>query len=175
MGMKVGRFNLRSGFWPVVGPIVGVIALISLIAAGLFWPGSWSNKLASLGIGNPTRQVHGEVLGTMPKPTQPLLVEPLVDIVSPPRLQKMLVKRIPTIDPGAIKPHPNWGPCTNCHLIRGGAPAGSQPATPVAKVWEQVSVYHKVGPPILPNSSRPHPPSGRCIKCHDVLVYVQVK
>ncbi|MBF0158084.1 MAG: magnetochrome domain-containing protein [Magnetococcales bacterium] len=154
--------------------LIGVVLLVVVIGTGLLGSSSWLDSVLSRWNGDHlTRQTYGEVFGSMPKPTQPQLVEPLVEMVSPPRLQKMLVKRIPTIDPGASKPHPNWGPCTNCHLIRGGAPPGSQPATPVAKVWEQVSAYHKVGPPILPNSSRPHPPSGRCIKCHDVLVYVQ--
>jgi hypothetical protein len=141
------------------------MAVIGLIAWGL-----WQIQGVNL-----TRQIQGEVLGLMPKATQPPLIQPLVDIASPTQLQKVLIKRIPTISPGAKMLHSYWGPCIKCHLIRGGAPAGSQPATPVAKVLEQVSSIHKVGPPILPNSIRPHPVSGRCIKCHDILVYIQLK
>ncbi|GAB0057880.1 Magnetosome protein MamT [Candidatus Magnetaquicoccaceae bacterium FCR-1] len=158
--------------------LAAVIVLI--IVAGLsvwaFW-GKDKQAPAAMFAEEATGQVQGEVFGSIPKPTQPSLKEPVLQLVNPPSnsLKRMLVKRIPTINPGASMPHPTWGPCTNCHLIRGGAPAGSQPATPVAKVWEQVSAYYKVGPPIMPNSTRPHPPSGRCIKCHDILVYVQTK
>jgi hypothetical protein len=155
---------------------IGLVVLVVFVGVGALWSGSWSGILEHLDFSKPpTRQAQGEILGTMPKPTQPLMAEPLLKAVgpNPAGLQKMVVRRIPTLVPGARMPHPSWGPCTKCHLIQGGAPPGSQPATPVAKVWEQVSAFHKVGPPILPNSARPHPPSGRCIKCHDILVYVQ--
>ncbi|CAK0765314.1 Magnetosome protein MamT [Gammaproteobacteria bacterium] len=149
------------------GQVVGVVAVIGLITWGL-----WQEQVEV----NPTRQIQGEVLGTMPKPTQPLFTQPLVEIVSTPTpLQQTLIRRIPTILPDAKMPHTFWGPCVKCHLIQGGALPGNQPATPVAKVLEQVSAFHKVGPPILPNSTRPHPVSGRCIKCHDILVYIQPK
>ncbi|MBF0116128.1 MAG: magnetochrome domain-containing protein [Magnetococcales bacterium] len=154
-----------------------VIVLIVVAGLGVWGFGGFGKSAPPLFSGEATGQVQGEVFGSIPKPTQPSLQEPVLQLVHPPStsLQRMLVKRIPTINPGASMPHPTWGPCTNCHLIRGGAPAGSQPATPVAKVWEQVSTYYKVGPPIMPNSTRPHPPSGRCIKCHDILVYVQTR
>ncbi|MBF0097036.1 MAG: magnetochrome domain-containing protein [Magnetococcales bacterium] len=169
--------RLFNSLSPTVMAIVGTVVLVLVIAVGLLGDGSWDKAGVALRLWDPSPQLQGEVLGRMPKPTQPGLNAPVLELVAPPptRLQKMLVKRIPTIVPGSAMPHPNWGPCTNCHLIQGGLPAGSQPATPVAKVWEQISVYHKVGPPILPNSPRPHPPSGRCIKCHDVLVYVQTQ
>ncbi len=138
-----------------VGRVAMVLAVVGLIAWELWW-----EKVDV----NPTRQIQGEVLGTMPKPTQPMLSEPLVDMVNPIPLQKTLIRRIPTIQPDAKMPHPFWGPCTKCHLIQGGAPQGSQPATPVAKILERVSNIYKIGPPILPNSIRPHPGSGRCIK-----------
>ncbi|MBF0262568.1 MAG: magnetochrome domain-containing protein [Magnetococcales bacterium] len=162
-----------SGFKTVLA-VIGLIVVAGLMAWGL---GGWGKRATPLFSDEATGQVQGEVFGSIPKPTQPSLNEPVLRLVNPPSgsLQRMLVKRIPTIVPGASMPHPGWGPCTNCHLIRGGAPPGSQPATPVAKVWEQVSAYYKVGPPIMPNSTRPHPPSGRCIKCHDILVYVQTK
>ncbi|MBF0416688.1 MAG: magnetochrome domain-containing protein [Magnetococcales bacterium] len=161
---------------PGIKAAMAVIALIVVVGLGLWGLGGWG-RIANTLTGEATGQVQGEVFGSIPKPTQPSLQEPVMALVKPPSgsLQRMLVKRIPTIAPGASMPHPSWGPCTNCHLIRGGAPPGSQPATPVAKVWEQVSAYYKVGPPIMPNSTRPHPPSGRCIKCHDILVYVQTR
>ncbi|CAK0745773.1 putative Magnetosome protein MamT [Gammaproteobacteria bacterium] len=146
------------------GRVAVVILVICLIAWGL-----WREKIEI----NPTRQIQGEVLGSMPKAIQPPLIQPLAEIANPTPLQKTLIKRIPTIGPDAKMPHSFWGPCTKCHLIQGGAPPGSQPATPVAKVFEQVSSILKVGPPILPNSIRPHPVSGRCIKCHDILVYIK--
>ncbi|MEO5345520.1 MAG: magnetochrome domain-containing protein [Magnetococcus sp. YQC-9] len=154
-----------------------VIVLLVVVGLGLWGFGGFAPSAPPLFSDEATGQVQGEVFGSIPKPTQPALNEPVLQLMNPPTgsLQRMLVKRIPTINPGASMPHPSWGPCTNCHLIRGGAPPGSQPATPVAKVWEQVSAYYKVGPPIMPNSTRPHPPSGRCIKCHDILVYVQTK
>ncbi|MBF0144358.1 MAG: magnetochrome domain-containing protein [Magnetococcales bacterium] len=161
-----------AGVWGVVG----VVVLVFLLGLGLWRSESWSELWSTMRGLEPSRQVRGEVFGAMPRPTQPQLPGPVLEMVTPPsRLTQVLVKRIPSIDPGARMPHPSWGPCTNCHLIRGGLPPGSQPATPVAKVWEQVSAYYKVGPPILPNSARPHPPSGRCIKCHDVLVSVQTR
>ncbi|MBF0212557.1 MAG: magnetochrome domain-containing protein [Magnetococcales bacterium] len=157
--------------------ILAVIGLLVVAGLAVWGLGDWGKRTPPLLSVEATGQVQGEVFGSIPKPTQPSLKEPVLQLVKPSSgsLQSMLVKRIPTINPGASMPHPTWGPCTNCHLIRGGAPPGSQPATPVAKVWEQVSTYYKVGPPIMPNSTRPHPPSGRCIKCHDILVYVQTK
>ncbi|MEI6413284.1 MAG: magnetochrome domain-containing protein [Pseudomonadota bacterium] len=155
---------MKTKSWGNAGRVAGVVLLVGLIAWKL-----WLENVEVI----PTRQIQGEVLGAMPKPTQPTLTDPLVEMVNPTLLHKMLIKRIPTIGPDAKMPHPSWGPCIRCHLIQGGAPAGSQPATPVAKVWEQVSAIYKVGPPILPNSIRPHPASGRCIKCHDILVYTQ--
>lgn len=154
----------------------GRIVVVILVAGFIAWE-LWLEKLFLLEKVEviPTRQIQGEVLGGMPKPTQPTLTEPLVEMVSPTPWQKMLIKRIPTISPDAKMPHPSWGPCTRCHLIQGGAPPGSQPATPVAKVWAQVSTIYKVGPPILPNSIQPHPSSGRCIKCHDILIYTKPK
>lgn len=162
----------NRSFWP----IVGLVVLIAVIAIGLLSEGSWQGYFTNVGGEAPTRQIRGEIFGALPKPTQPPLQAPIQNVIEPPRLTKVLIQRIPRINPGAKMPHPYWGPCTKCHLIRGGAPAGSQPKTPVAKVWEQASAsIAKVGPPILPDSNRPHPASGRCIKCHDVLVRVQSK
>ncbi|MBF0621330.1 MAG: magnetochrome domain-containing protein [Magnetococcales bacterium] len=161
---------------PPIWPLLGLIALIIVIGLLLMSEGTLKKSIDSLGLGGPSRQMRGEILGILPKPTQPSLQAPIQDAIKPRRLTKVLIKRIPRINPGAKMPHPYWGPCTKCHLIRGGAPAGSQPATPVAKVWERASKeITKFGPPILPDSARPHPASGRCIKCHDVLVQVQTK
>ncbi|MGN7613619.1 magnetosome protein MamT [Magnetococcales bacterium HHB-1] len=155
------------------GLLVVAVLLVLVIALGLFGKEKWLGDLFSSPAQVPSRQLRGEILGMMPKPANPTMRESIVNTVAPKPLKRMVVKHIPQLSPGAAMPHPYWGPCTKCHLIRGGAPAGSQPATPVAKVWEKVSALQKVGPPILPNSSRPHPPSGRCIKCHDVVVQVK--
>ncbi len=157
---------MNMGLLRNIGRMLVVLAVVGLIAWEL-----WFEKVEI----NPTRQLQGEVLGTMPKPTQPALTDPIVEAVNPILLQKTLIKRIPTITPDAPMRHPYWGACTKCHLIQGGAPAGNQPATPVAKLLERVSTIYKIGPPILPNSIRPHPVSGRCIKCHDILIYTQPK
>ncbi|MEO5330450.1 MAG: magnetochrome domain-containing protein [Magnetococcus sp. YQC-5] len=121
-----------------------------------------------------SRRLQGEVLGSMPKPTQPTLSGTVQELVVEQKTRKMVVRRIPQIVPGQAKPHGNWGPCMNCHLFKGGPPPGSQSITPVGKVWEKLSTYHKVGPPILPNSTRPHPASGRCIKCHDIVIQMLI-
>ncbi|MEO5339573.1 MAG: magnetochrome domain-containing protein [Magnetococcus sp. MYC-9] len=122
-----------------------------------------------------TRRLQGEVFGSMPKPTQPALSDTVKEVFQPQKkTRRMVVRRIPQIRPGQKIPHSYWGPCLKCHLFVGGAPPGSQPITPVGKVWEKVSSFTKVGPPILPNSRIPHPPSGRCIKCHDIVIDVPI-
>ncbi|MBF0435660.1 MAG: magnetochrome domain-containing protein [Magnetococcales bacterium] len=121
-----------------------------------------------------SRQLKGEVFGSMPAPTEPPMNKPVLDIVAPKNTRKIVVKMIPQIKRTARIPHSYWGPCTKCHLIIGGAPPGSQPITPVGKAWEKASTFKKVGPPILPDSTRHHPPSGRCIKCHDIVVEIPI-
>ena len=87
----------------------------------------------------------------------------------------MTIHHIPKIDRGAPTPHPFVGDCNRCHLYTGGPPAGRQPKTPVGTVLEELSKVKKLGPPLRPKSSRPHPPAGRCIKCHDIVVNIPVK
>lgn len=121
-----------------------------------------------------SRQLKGEVFGSMPAPTEPSMDRPVRDIVAPKKTRKIVVKMLPQIKRSARVPHSYWGPCTKCHLIIGGPPPGSQPITPVGKAWEKASTIKKVGPPILPDSTRHHPPSGRCIKCHDIVVEIPI-
>ncbi|MEW6219747.1 MAG: magnetochrome domain-containing protein [Thermodesulfobacteriota bacterium] len=86
----------------------------------------------------------------------------------PPR--QTVIRRIPRISAAAVRLHPFWGRCDHCHLFVNGPPAGSQPKTPVGAALEGISTIIKIAPPILPSSARPHPPAGRCIKCHDIVV-----
>ncbi|MBF0448133.1 MAG: magnetochrome domain-containing protein [Magnetococcales bacterium] len=155
----------------------GALVLLVVLVAGLVGKERYGHLLDKWAdAGKVSRQVQGEIFGSMPAPTQPALNEPIVKIVKPEQLtRKMVVKRIPRLTPGKKMPHPYWGPCTKCHLIKGGAPAGSQPITPVGKAWEKASAnIMKVGPPILPDTTRNHPPCGRCIKCHDIVIEVPI-
>ncbi|MEO5377223.1 MAG: magnetochrome domain-containing protein [Magnetococcus sp. DMHC-6] len=148
--------------------------MLVIIGAGMIgkerfgeWLDNWQESKIS-------RQLQGEIFGSMPSPTQPSLKDPVQQMVAPKLTRKIVVRRIPTLPKGAKLGHSYWGPCTKCHLIEGGAPPGSQPITPVGKVWEKASTIHKVGPPILPDSTRHHPPSGRCIKCHDIVLEIPI-
>lgn len=163
-----------------LGQYGGALLLLALVGMGLLWgdrldrlilsfPSSW---WPTMGDGSkPTPQLMGEIFGSMPKPTQPVLSEPILEKLVPPTTRKVAVKRIPMIDPGTPRPHAYWGACNKCHLFQGGPPPGTQPITPVGKMWEKASAsIAKVGPPILPDSTRPHPSAGRCIKCHDIVI-----
>ncbi len=167
MGFRRGKVDKLKNFG-------GVLLLLAVIAGGFFGGEPLRNFLDMVGADRLSRQLQGEVLGSMPKPTQPAMSDPMVDIIKPKRTRRMVVKRIPKIKPGQRMPHGYWGPCNRCHLFKGGAPPGSQKITPVGKVWEKFSTIKKVGPPILPNSTIPHPPSGRCIKCHDIVIEVPI-
>jgi hypothetical protein len=150
---------------------LGTILLALLIAAGLFW----DKSAQMLDITNFTslRRAEGLVLGRMPLPTEPSVLGPLDNFLNPPpRYKLMSLKHIPPIKLGGGMPHPYVGDCINCHLIIDGAPAGTQYKTPVGALLENFSRVHKLGPPILPVSQQPHPPAGRCIKCHDIVVKV---
>lgn len=117
------------------------------------------------------RVIDGDYLGVLPRPVDPSLLDPLTRLFSKPAdYQLMTIQRIPPIQPGGGMPHPYVGPCTNCHLYVGGPGPGSQYKTPVGAVLEQLSRLHKLGPPIWPDAEIPHPPAGRCIKCHDIVV-----
>lgn len=150
-----------------------VVVLIVLIVAGLAWKtyGGTARDPALSG-----RIAVGMFQGRMPGPAEQSLTESVRDTINPrPQYRLMTIRHIPRIAPGEPMPHPFVGECTNCHLVEGGAPAHSQPITPVGEMLERVSQVKKVGPPILPTSERPHPPAGRCIKCHDIVVHVPVE
>nr|CAX84214.1 Magnetosome protein MamT [uncultured bacterium] len=150
---------------------LGTVLLAALIAAGLFW--GKSPLLFEITDFSSLRRAEGVMLGRMPLPTEPSVLTPFENFLKPaPRYKLMSIKHIPPITPGGGMPHPYVGDCLNCHLITGGAPAGSQFKTPVGAVLENFSRVHKLGPPILPVSQQPHPPAGRCIKCHDIVVKV---
>ncbi|HIJ83490.1 MAG TPA: magnetochrome domain-containing protein [Magnetococcales bacterium] len=155
------------------------MVVLLLVVAGLVAKERYGSMISSLTrdwwpTDKASRQLQGEVFGSMPAPTEPAMNKPVLDIVAPKHTRKIVVKMIPQIKRDAKIPHSYWGPCTKCHLIVGGPPPGSQPITPVGKAWEKASTFKKVGPPILPDSTRHHPPSGRCIKCHDIVVEIPI-
>lgn len=133
--------------------------------------GDYVNPVGShIGEHKITMQEKGEVFGMMPKPIQPQLLDPVIDSFATKKTKKVVIKRIPRISKSMTMPHPYWGDCVKCHLFRGGPKAGSQWISPVGSALEKVSTIMKVGPPVKPDSIRPHPPAGRCIKCHDIVV-----
>ncbi|MEG3640751.1 magnetosome protein MamT [Magnetococcus sp. PR-3] len=148
-----------------------IVLLVVMVGAWLLYDKNkdtlenWSNTRVP-------RYLQGEIFGSYPMPTQPTIQEEVVQKVQRKKKQpaKMVVKMLPVIAKNAKLPHTYWGLCTKCHLIKGGAPPGSQPITPVGKVLEKASMITKVGPPIYPDSTRHHPAAGRCIKCHDIVV-----
>ena len=167
-----GTFKLKFSKRPLWVRFVWAVVLLIVIVVGYRGKDTLQKMFGSVGADHLTRRLQGEVFGAMPKPTQPALSDPVVEVLKPTKTRKMVVRRIPEIQQGQKMPHGYWGPCLKCHLFKDGPPPGSQPITPVGKVWERVSAYTKVGPPILPNSTIPHPPSGRCIKCHDIVIEV---
>lgn len=159
--------------WPAVA---AVALLIHVLAVGLLWEAVGVKETALLkGISG--RDAEGAYLGQLPAPTAPSLTDPVFKLVQQkPQYKLMVIRHIPAIERGVPMPHPFVGDCVQCHLIVGGAKAGTQPKTPVGAVLEDISNYIiKVGPPLLPTSQRPHPAAGRCIKCHDIVVKVPIK
>lgn len=149
---------------PPVGPSVWVMLLLLLVGAGFFW-----EKMVS----DPSqRAATNGLMGRLPKPTEPSLFDPVIDMIAPQtEYRPMRVTHIPRIKMGDTMPHPYVGVCINCHLIIGGAAAGTQDKTPVGALYEVISKnVVKLGPPIKATSERPHPAAGRCIKCHDLIV-----
>ncbi len=139
-----------------------------VVGFGMFWQREFED--VSL------RALNNAYDGRLPKPTEPSLFDPLKEIVSPPKTQPMRISHIPMINLKQKLPHPYVGPCINCHLLEGGPGAGTQAKTPVGAILEELSRdVGKLGPNITPNSERPHPPAGRCIKCHDIIVQVPVE
>lgn len=145
-----------------------VLILVIMVGTGLFW-----EKVLTDG---PGRTFGSAYQGRLAKPTEPTLIDPLKSLVNPTQYRPMVITHIPEISMDQKMPHPFVGACINCHLINGGDPAGSQFKTPIGAVLEKISKnVVKLGPPITPTSNRPHPPAGRCIKCHDIVVQVPVK
>ncbi len=165
------------------GIFTGAIIILAVIAMGLMGYERFKELKTIDPVKKVTRQFKAELFGFLPSPTQPELSEPVKKAIIPkiipkakqaPKMRKIVVKRIPTLRPGMKMPHKYWGPCNKCHLRQGGPPPGSQPITPVGKMWEKASTIKKVGPPILPDSTRHHPPAGRCIKCHDIVIQMAI-
>lgn len=148
-----------------------ILALIALLAVSTVM--FWQSNLQDISL----REVAAVFHGRHAAPTEPEFLRPVVDLLDPPTgYQTMLISHIPEISLQDTMPHPYVGPCVNCHLIRQGAAAGSQFITPYGALLEKFSKdVVKVGPPIRPDNERMHPPAGRCIKCHDIMVHVPVE
>ena len=158
----------RPSLWSRWLPLVTLVLLVSIVG-GLVWDGI-PDRVGGM---SSVRRATGLVMGRLPLPTEPSLMTPLQNWLAPPVRYKLVsIQHIPSIKPGTGMPHPFVGDCKNCHLFVGGPPAGSQFKTPVGAILENLSRVRKVGPPILPTSRMPHPPAGRCIKCHDIVVKV---
>ena len=173
-----GNFGLSGARQPgppapvnaMPGMVTAAEPLAVVITAGLFFL-----TFGKAIFGSPrdvsVRVIDGDYLGVLPRPVDPSLFDPLIRLFKRPAgYQLMTIRRIPPIVAGGGMPHPYVGPCTNCHLYVGGPGPGSQYKTPVGAVLEQLSRLHKLGPPIWPDAEIPHPPAGRCIKCHDIVV-----
>lgn len=152
-----------------------VLVLLALVVFGLLW--QFAHRTGSQLDGYfISRSTEGMLTGRMPNPADPTIRSVLEDkLNTDPEHKLMVIKHIPTIKKGAQMPHPFVGDCMNCHLFEGGAQAGSQYKTPAGALLEEMSRVHKMGPPLRANSQRPHPPAGRCIKCHDIVVRVPVE
>lgn len=154
----------------------GIVFLLAVaLLAGLGWEtfAEWGAGMVPRMI---VRTVEGVYLGKSP-------VSVVSDIagsiesqsVFGGRYRQMAIRHIPRIDKNDSMPHSYVGACKQCHLYRGGPGPGHQPNTRVGTVLESLSRLKKLGPPLRPNSRMPHPPGGRCIKCHDIVVKVPVE
>ena len=144
----------------------GVVLLV-LILAGLAWETTDGKSLSRLFV----RTVEGFSLGRVPTPAGTGITGLVKQTIAPSkRYRLMVIKHIPRIRRGEPMPHPDVGACRQCHLYRGGPGPGSQPKSPVGAVLENLSKIQYLGPPLVPYSELPHPPAGRCIKCHDIVV-----
>ncbi|OEJ67310.1 hypothetical protein BEN30_00280 [Magnetovibrio blakemorei] len=148
--------------------------LALVILGGLIW------EVASPDLGGKpshftVRKAKGALYGDMPSPAEPSIGGTVKETIVPEtRYRLMTLKHIPRIKQGTPMPHPFAGECNNCHLFVGGPGPGEQWKTPIGAALESISKIKKLGPPLLPSSDRPHPPAGRCIKCHDVVVKVPI-
>lgn len=156
--------NLISGRTPMV--LVGILLLVGIASEVL---GDWPMSRMMV------RGVQGFFMGHLPAPAEKEIARTMGGLLrSDKSYRLMVIRHIPRIDAGAPMPHPYVGGCTQCHLYRGGPGPGSQFKTPVGSVLESISQVVKLGPPLRPDSEIPHPPAGRCIKCHDIVVKVPV-
>ena len=152
-----------------------IVVLVVLLVAGLAWE-IYGDKAVRLSPVLSARAVEGIFFGRMLLPVEPSTTDPVEDMAkSKKRYRLMTIRRIPRIDTGARMPHPYVGDCRNCHLYIQGPGPGSQEITPVGVLIERLSRVHKVGPPLRPTARQPHPPAGRCIKCHDIVVKVPLE
>ncbi|GMT41909.1 MAG: hypothetical protein IEMM0002_0320 [bacterium] len=163
--MKTDNHNY---YW-IAGALL--LALI-VVATGHAW--KKRTALSDMSLHKVSRQEEGQLLGLMPNPVHPDFLDPIIEPFTQKRTTKVVIKRIPRITKGTQMPHPYWGDCGRCHLIKGGASAGRKWKSLVGRTLEKVSTIKKVGPPILPVSTRPHPAAGRCIKCHDIVIEAPV-
>lgn len=170
--MKPNRPINKTGV-VIITIVIAVLMYIVMLPKEMLSIQKLGDTLMDPNFNKPTRKVKGKVLGSMPRPTQPGIHDPVVDLLSTPKTQKMKVKHIPELYVGATRPHPDWGPCIQCHLVPGEK--STETVSPVGKMWAKLSTIKKVGPPIYPDSTRPHPPSGRCIKCHDIVLEIPVQ
>ena len=152
-----------------------VSVLVLFILGGLIWE-LVNPKMGATPTHIAKRTVEGVFYGDMPAPTEPSITGTVKGIFAPEQqFRLMTIKHIARIAPGTPMPHPFVGKCNNCHLYVDGPGPGKQYKTPVGAVLEKISGITKLGPPLLPSSDRPHPPAGRCIKCHDMVVKIPVK
>jgi len=151
---------------------MAIVALV--LSVGLFFNDDLKTVLGKSVSNDVSNQEEGQIFGIMPDPLQPDFLDPALEPITPKKTKKVVIKRIPRISMGMPMPHPYWGKCDKCHLFKGGPKAGSKWISPFGKALEKVSTVKKVGPPILPDSTRPHPAAGRCIKCHDIVIKVPV-
>ena len=160
--------NKRRGLRRGAGAVI-VVAYVSLIGAGMFGANSERHP--------PDGSFSDADVRGLFKPLEPAPANAAGDLGAAPQTEftQVRITHIPSINQGDKIPHPYFGGCTNCHLIRGGPRAGSQAKSPLGALYESFSKnIFKVGPPIFAGVERPHPPAGRCIKCHDIVVRVRV-
>ncbi len=164
--------------WPnleFLGRFVGPL-IVLVIAGGLLWEAKGNAVLGPLAKLD-QRAIEGQYYGRHRAPVEGAFTDPVWKTFAPPPpgFKLMSIRHIPLIRKGDPMPHPYVGACKHCHLYYGGPGPGNQFKTPVGAVLEKMSQVHKLGPPLKPNSQIPHPPAGRCIKCHDIVVKVPVK
>ncbi|MFN3076729.1 MAG: magnetosome protein MamT [Alphaproteobacteria bacterium] len=169
-------FDILARIGRLFGPriMAGVLALF-LVGVLLVWGGA-GNSLFGITKNFSPRVIEGQMVGRLAGPTDPSMFDSIAKFFTPqPQFRLMTIRHIPRIKMGVPMPHPFVGTCQNCHLYVGGPGPGNQFKTPVGAVLEELSRVRKLGPPLLPTSQRPHPPAGRCIKCHDIVVKVPVE